>query len=142
VLDQIEEISRRTTQGLNIQVAYDNHGLYPYWWYLRNYPNKIVYLESPTRALEEAPLIIAGSDKYAKIDVITRDNYYAYEYMRLWWPMQDYWNLDFERIKNAVTDANLRQAIFNIWLNRIMNSMLRSLEINILPWEIGCRVKE
>ncbi|MBM3137886.1 MAG: TIGR03663 family protein, partial [Chloroflexi bacterium] len=118
VLDQIEEISRRTTQGLNIQVAYDNHGLYPYWWYLRNYPNKIVYLESPTRALEEAPLIIAGSDKYAKIDVITRDNYYAYEYMRLWWPMQDYWNLDFNRIKNAVTDASMRQAIFNIWLNR------------------------
>jgi|GEM_PF-55967 len=118
VLNQIEEISRRTTQGLNIQVAYDNHGLYPYWWYLRNYPNKIVYLESPTRALEEAPLIIAGSDKYAKIDAITRDNYYAYEYMRLWWPMQDYWNLDFDRIKNALLDANLRQAIFNIWLNR------------------------
>lgn len=118
VLDQIEEISRRTTQGLNIKVAYDNHGLYPYWWYLRDYPNKIVYLESPTRALEEAPLIIAGSDKYAKIDAIVRDNYYAYEYMRLWWPMQDYWNLDFNRIKNAVVDKNLRQAIFNIWLNR------------------------
>jgi predicted membrane-bound mannosyltransferase/DNA-binding beta-propeller fold protein YncE len=118
VLEQIEEISRRTTQGLNIKVAYDNHGLYPYWWYLRNYPNKIVYLESPTRALEEAPLIIAGSDKYAKIDAITRDNYYAYEYMRLWWPMQDYWNLNFDRIKNAILDANLRQSIFNIWLDR------------------------
>ena len=104
VLEQIEEISRRTTQGLDIKVAYDNHGLYPYWWYLRNYPNKIVYLESPTRSLEEAPLIIAGSDKYAKIDAITRGNYYAYEYMRLWWPMQDYWNLTFERVRNAFTN--------------------------------------
>jgi DNA-binding beta-propeller fold protein YncE len=118
VLEQIEEISNRTTQGLNIKVAYDNHGLYPYWWYLRNYPNKIVYLESPTRTLEEAPLIIAGSDKYAKIDAITRDNYYAYEYMRLWWPMQDYWNLNFDRIKFAVMNADMRQALFNIWLNR------------------------
>lgn len=118
VLEQIEEISRRTTQGLDIKVAYDNHGLYPYWWYLRNYPNKIVYLETPTRTLEEAPLIIAGSDKYAKIDAITRGNYYAYEYMRLWWPMQDYWNLTFERVRDAFTNADMRQSLFNIWLNR------------------------
>ncbi len=118
VLDQIEEISRRTTQGLNIKVAYDNQALYPYWWYLRNYPNKDVYLESPTRALEDDPLIIAGSDKYAKIDAITRDNYYSYEYFRLWWPMQDYWNLTFDRVKYALFNPDMRQAIFNIWLNR------------------------
>jgi predicted membrane-bound mannosyltransferase/sugar lactone lactonase YvrE len=118
VLKQIEEISRRTTRGLDVKVAYDNHGLYPYWWYLRNYPNKIVYLENPTRALEDAPLIIAGSDKYAKIDAIVRDNYYAYEYMRLWWPMQDYWNLTFDRVKSALVDPDMRQALFNIWLNR------------------------
>jgi predicted membrane-bound mannosyltransferase/sugar lactone lactonase YvrE len=118
VLNQIEEISKRTTKGLDIKVAYDNHGLYPYWWYLRNYPNKIVYLENPTRALEDAPLIIAGSDKYAKIDAIVRDNYYAYEYMRLWWPMQDYWNLTFDRIKTALINPEMRQALLNIWLNR------------------------
>ena len=118
VLKQIEEISRRTTKGLDIKVAYDNHGLYPYWWYLRNYPNKIVYLENPTRALEDAPLIIAGADKYAKIDAIVRDNYYAYEYMRLWWPMQDYWNLTFDRVKSALVNPDIRQALLNIWLNR------------------------
>ncbi len=118
VLKQIEEISKRTTMGLNIKVAYDNHGLYPYWWYLRNYPNKIAYLENPTRTLEEAPLIIAGSDKYAKIDAIVRDNYYAYEYMRLWWPMQDYWDLSFERIKSALLNPEMRQSLMDIWLNR------------------------
>ena len=118
VLNQIEEISRRTTKGLDIKIAYDNHGLYPYWWYLRNYPNKIVYLENPTRTLEEAPLIIAGADKYAKIDAIVRDKYYAYEYIRLWWPMQDYWNLTFDRVKSALVNPEMRQALFNIWLNR------------------------
>jgi len=118
VLEQIEEISKRTTKGLDIKVAYDNHGLYPYWWYLRNYPNKIVYLENPTRTLEEAPLIIAGSDKYAKIDAIVRDNYFAYEYMRLWWPMQDYWDLTFDRIKAALLNPDMRQALLDIWLNR------------------------
>ena len=118
VLDQIEEISRRLTGGLDIKVAYDNHGLYPYWWYLRNYPNKIVYLEEPTRTLEEADLIIAGSDKYDKIDAIVRDNFYVYEYTRLWWPMQDYWNLNWERISDALSNADMRQGLFDIWLNR------------------------
>ena len=118
IMDQVEEISRRTTTGLDIKVAYDNHGLYPFWWYLRNYPNKIVYLENPTRTLEEAPLIIAGQDKYAKLEPIVKDNYYAFEYMRLWWPMQDYWNLNWERISSAFKDQNMRQALFNIWFER------------------------
>ena len=118
VLEQIEEISRRLTGGLDIKVAYDNHGLYPYWWYLRNYPNKIVYLEDPTRTLEEADLIIAGSDKYDKIDAIVRDNFYVYEYKRLWWPMQDYWDLTWARISDALSSADMRQGLFDIWLNR------------------------
>ncbi len=118
IMDQVEEISRRVTTGLDIKVAYDNHGLYPFWWYLRNYPNKIVYLENPTRTLEEAPLIIAGQDKYTKLEPIVKDNYYAFEYMRLWWPMQDYWNLNWERISSALMDQNMRQALFNIWFDR------------------------
>jgi len=118
IMEQVEEISRRTTTGLNIKVAYDNHGLYPFWWYLRNYPNKIVYLENPTRTLEEAPLIIAGQDKYTKLEPIVKDNYYAYEYIRLWWPMQDYWNLNWDRISSALKDQNMRQALFNIWFDR------------------------
>jgi len=118
VLEQVEEISKRTTNGLDIKVAYDNHGLYPFWWYLRHYPNKIVYLENPTRSLEEAPMIIAGQDKYAKLEPIVRDNYYFYEYIRLWWPMQDYWNLNWEKVSTALSSKNMRQALFNIWLER------------------------
>ena len=118
IMDQVEEISRRITTGLDIKVAYDNHGLYPFWWYLRNYPNKIVYLENPTRTLEETPLIIAGQDKYTKLEPIVKDNYYAYEYMRLWWPMQDYWSLNWDRISSALKNQEMRQALFNIWFDR------------------------
>jgi uncharacterized protein (TIGR03663 family) len=118
ILEQVEEISQRITSGLDIKVAYDNHGLYPFWWYLRDYPNKIVYLENPTRSLEEAPLIIAGQDKYAKLEPIVKDNYFAYEYMRLWWPMQDYWNLNWERISSALANPEMRQALIDIWFER------------------------
>ena len=118
IMEQVEDISRRITTGLDIKVAYDNHGLYPFWWYLRNYPNKIVYLENPTRSLEDAPLIIAGQDKYAKLEPIVKDNYYAFEYIRLWWPMQDYWNLKLDRISSTLADPNIRQALINIWFDR------------------------
>ncbi len=118
VLNQIEEISKRLTGGLDIKVAYDNNALYPYWWYLRNYPNKIVYLENPTRSLEDSDVIICGADKIDELDAITKDNFYSYTYMRLWWPMQDYFNLNWQRIASALSTPDKRQALFNIWLNR------------------------
>jgi len=118
VLAQVEEISRRTTRGLDIKVAYDNWALYPYWWYLRNYPNRIAFMENFSRTLEEAPIIIVGIQNYSKIESIVRDNYYVFEYMRLWWPNMDYYNLTGERIIFAFTNADMRQALFNIWFNR------------------------
>lgn len=118
VLAQVEEISRRTTRGLDIKVAYDNWALYPYWWYLRNYPNRNAFMENFSRSLEEAPIIIVGIQNYSKIEPIVRNNYYVFEYMRLWWPNMDYYNLTGERIVFALTNADMRQALFNIWFNR------------------------
>jgi len=118
VLEQVEEISQRTTRGLGIKVAYDNWALYPFWWYFRNYPNRIAFMENFTRTLEEAPIILVGTQNYSKVEPIVRNNYYIYEYMRLWWPNMDYYNLTNERIAFALTNAEMRQALFNIWFNR------------------------
>ncbi len=127
VLAQVVEISQRTTGGKDIAVAYDNDALYPYWWYLRDYPNKVWYTDKPTRDLANDPVIIAGELTYSKLGPILKDNYIDFEYMRLWWPMQDYFNLfdsnddgkfDLIRIQNAITNPEMRQAIFDIWLNR------------------------
>jgi predicted membrane-bound mannosyltransferase/sugar lactone lactonase YvrE len=117
-LAQIEEISKRTTGGLDIAVAYDNETNYPYWWYLRHYPNKKYYGDTPTADLRNAPVIAVGDPNYAKIEPIVKDNYIMYEYTRLWWPMQDYFDLTPARIWNAIKDPNMRQALINIWLNR------------------------
>ena len=118
VLAQVEEISRRLTGGLNIEVAYDNDALYPYWWYFRDYPNHRWYTDKPTRDLADVPLIIAGESTMTKMDSILRNNFNKFEYMRLWWPNQDYFNLTWDRIWNAFRDPQMRTAIFNIWLNR------------------------
>ncbi|HEY9089875.1 MAG TPA: 6-bladed beta-propeller, partial [Anaerolineaceae bacterium] len=118
ILEQVEEISQRTTGGKDIVVAYDADALYPYWWYFRDYPNKRWFTDNPTRDLLNAPLIIASEKNYAKLDSITKDNYVYSEYMRLWWPNQDYYNLTGERIWYAISNRGMRSAIFDIWLNR------------------------
>lgn len=118
ILQQVEEISRRMTGGKDIVVAYSDDANYPNWWYLRDYPNKRWFGRTPTRDLRDAPLIIAGDDVLGKMDAIVGEDYVMYEYMRLVWPMQDYYNLTWERIRNALTDLSLRAGIFDIWLNR------------------------
>ncbi|NMC46993.1 MAG: hypothetical protein GYA52_09190 [Chloroflexi bacterium] len=118
ILDQVQEISERITGGLDLQVAYDNQALYPFWWYFRHYPNRISYLENPTRMLEDVPIILAGQENYSAIEPIIRNNYYAFEYYRLWWPNQDYFNLTLDRLVGILRSPDMRQALFNIWYNR------------------------
>jgi DNA-binding beta-propeller fold protein YncE len=117
-LDQIEEISRRTTDGLAIQVAYDNETSYPYWWYLRNYPQQQYYGANPSRTLREVPLILVGDANFGKIEPVVGGLYDQFDYIRLWWPNQDYYDLTWDRIKNAILDPAMRNAVFQIWLNR------------------------
>ncbi|MCX8062006.1 MAG: glycosyltransferase family 39 protein, partial [Anaerolineales bacterium] len=118
ILEQIEEISRRTTGGLAIRVAYDDETTYPYWWYLRNYPNQQYYGDSPTRELRNAPIILVGEKNYGKIEAVVGQAYHRYDFIRLWWPNQDYFDLTWQRIRDAISNPEMRQAIFEIWLNR------------------------
>ncbi len=117
-LSQIEEISRRTTDGLAIKVAYDNETSYPYWWYLRNYPNAQFYGANPSRTLRDAPVILVGDANYGKIEPVVANQYDRFDYIRLWWPNQDYYDLTWERVQKAFSDPAMRDALFQIWLNR------------------------
>ena len=87
-------------------VAYDNNVRYPYWWYMRHYPNKVDFDQNPTReALQNALVIAAGSENTAKLTPIVRDNYFQSNYMRLWWPTMDYWSLKWDAIAAERTAA-------------------------------------
>ncbi len=117
-LDQIEELSLRTTDGLGIRVAYDDETTYPYWWYLRNYTNQNYYGANPTREVREAPVILVGDNNFSKIEPVVGQAYYQFDYIRIWWPNQDYYNLTWERLRNAITNPEMRSAMWQIWLNR------------------------
>jgi predicted membrane-bound mannosyltransferase/sugar lactone lactonase YvrE len=117
-LQQITDISERLTGGLDLTVAYDNVTTYPFWWYLRNFPNQRYYGDAPTRDLRDVPIILVGQNNYGKIAPIVGQAYDYFEYNRIWWPNMDYSNLTLNRAMYAVTNPQMREAIFQVWLNR------------------------
>jgi uncharacterized protein (TIGR03663 family) len=142
-LNQIEEISRRTTDGLAIAVAYDNETSYPYWWYLRNYPQQQYYGANPSRTLREVPLILVGDTNFGKIEPVVANLYDEFDYIRLWWPNQDYYDLTWERIKNALLDPAMRNAVFQIWLNRdyIEYGKVTQHDMSLPNWSPAARMR-
>jgi uncharacterized protein (TIGR03663 family) len=135
-LQQITDISRRLTGGLDLTVAYDNLTTYPFWWYLRNFPNQRFYGTTPTRDLRDVPIILVGEGNFGKIEAVVGQNYNEFDYQRIWWPNMDYMNLNSERIKNAILNPQMREAIFQIWLNRdyTLYSQLTGQDMSLQKW--------
>ncbi len=69
VFNEIEELSLRTTGGTDMVVAYDNNVRYPYWWYMRHYPNVIDYDVNPTREVRNALVIVGSDENNAKLNL-------------------------------------------------------------------------
>jgi predicted membrane-bound mannosyltransferase/sugar lactone lactonase YvrE len=99
-LNQIDDLSERLTGGKGLDVAYDNEMLYPYWWYLRHYPNAAYFASEPSRDLLEHPIVVAGAANWSKVEPILGDRYESFKYVRLWWPNQDYWKLKYTSLES------------------------------------------
>jgi predicted membrane-bound mannosyltransferase/DNA-binding beta-propeller fold protein YncE len=122
VLAQVTEISERTAGGLNGVIAYDlsapDTGVsWPFTWYLRDFTS-LRSFDQPTRSLRDASAVIVDQKNFDKIEAALGDKFYRFDYIRMWWPNQDYFNLDRARVLNAITNPLIREGIFDIWLNR------------------------
>ena len=142
-LSQITEISQRTTDGLALKVAYDNDTSYPYWWYLRHFTNQVYYGADPTRSLRDVPVILVGDSNFSKIEPIVGQAYDEFDYIRLWWPNQDYFNLTWDRIWGAISNPEMRSAIFQIWLNRDykLYGQLTNKDMSLPNWQPSARMR-
>ncbi len=90
---QIEDLSIRTTDGKDLRVAYDDDVSWPLNWYLRDYGQQYFFGANPTRDLLEYPVILVGDNNWNAVEPLLADRFNRYEYIRMWWPNQDYWNL-------------------------------------------------
>jgi len=122
VMSQIDKISSRTVGGQNLALAFDNSApdggvAWPFTWYLRHYPNKIAF-DQPSAALRGVPVIIVDQSNIDAVNAIVGNDYYRINYIRMVWPNQDYFNLTWSRIKDALTNPAMRSALWQIWFDR------------------------
>ncbi len=103
VEQQLEEWSKRITGGMDLKFAYDFKISWPGAWYFRNFPNAVFLGENPSpRQMEDAAVVIVGDENRASVEGMLEDRYYRFDYIRLWWPMQDYFNLTAQRVRESV----------------------------------------
>ncbi len=56
-LKQVENDFQTLVMQMSIAVAYDNDALYPSWWCLRDYPNKVWFGDNITKDLRNSPVL-------------------------------------------------------------------------------------
>jgi predicted membrane-bound mannosyltransferase/DNA-binding beta-propeller fold protein YncE len=122
IMKQVAAISRRTAGGNTLVIAYDTSApdtgvSWPLTWYLRDYPNKRPF-DQPSKSLRDSPVIIVDQKNFSTIEPVVGDAYNRLDYLRMVWPNQDYFDLTWARIKNALSNPAIRAGIWQIWLNR------------------------
>ncbi|MDZ4767979.1 MAG: TIGR03663 family protein [Chloroflexota bacterium] len=125
MMTQLEEISQRTTDGLNVNFAWGGNA-WPVSWYFRDLPNARFFAENPSPGtIGDAVAVYASDDIRSRVEPLLEDRFYRFEYVRMWWPDQDYFYLNGQRVNNALdlsaenTNAGMiREGLFNIWWDR------------------------
>ncbi len=117
-LAEIDSISERTAGDRNIVVAYDDESSWPFSWYMRQYPNARYYGDKPDSHAMSAPVVIVGPKNREKVQPYVERDYAKRTYRLIWWPDMDYFNLNWERIRFALTDPQQRERLLQIALFR------------------------
>lgn len=113
-MDEIARISERTVGDKTIEVAYDSDISWPLEWYMREYPNRVFYGETPTREKLDVPLVLAGDKNDAKVQPFLGNRYYRFERRLVWWPNQQYMDLNWQRIWDILSTPEKREALWKI----------------------------
>jgi sugar lactone lactonase YvrE len=74
---------------------------------------------------------------------VVGNQFYQFDYIRLWWPNQDYFGLTWERVSNALTDPQMRAALFKIWLSRDYTyyGEVTGKDMSLTQWSPSARMR-
>ncbi|MGD8397678.1 MAG: TIGR03663 family protein, partial [Anaerolineae bacterium] len=113
-MNEIADISARTVGDKMIRVAYDSDVSWPLEWYMREYPNREFYGETPTREKLDVPVVLAGDKNDAKVQPFLGDRYYRFKRRLVWWPSQEYMGLTWDRVWGILTTPEKREKLWRI----------------------------
>ncbi len=119
-LDELDRLSWRLTGTPDqLRVAYSQHVAWPLYWYMDvRYPDNY-YFETPDpERLLDSPVIIAAREEWPAVEAIIGDRYYVTDYKHIWWPIEDYKDLTWERVRAVLTEPERRRALWDIVWDR------------------------
>ncbi|MDE2748937.1 MAG: TIGR03663 family protein [Chloroflexota bacterium] len=150
VLDDIKEMSLRMTDGMDLKFAYDDEVSWPYSWYFRDFTDAVFVGGNPTvQNTQDAVFVVVGAGHRGDVEPILEDHYLRRDHMRMWWPMQEYFNLTPQRILNALDfspenedAAALRRGIFDIWWSRDYDEYAEATgkDFTLTNWPVSDRM--
>lgn len=139
----VEQLSQRTTGGMELPVGYDNDAAYPFWWYLRHYPQALSFGTEPNRTIREYPVVFASDANAPRYEAYLGDDYQSMTFERLWWPREDYNSITWQSIKDTLADTEMLRALWDIWLERDYErfGQLTGHEVTARGWQPAGRMK-
>lgn len=150
VLDDINEMSLRTTDGKDLRFAYDDLVSWPYSWYFRDFNEAVFVGGNPTlQNTEDAAFVVVGSGHRGDVEALLEDRYIRRDFMRMWWPMQEYFGVTPERLLNVLDfspgntqAAALRRGIFDIWWARDYDQYANATgkDFSLTNWPVSDRM--
>jgi predicted membrane-bound mannosyltransferase/DNA-binding beta-propeller fold protein YncE len=119
VMNNLEEMSRRTVGDKQLKIAYDDDSSWPFNWYLRDWPNAVYFGANPTReAMQDAPAVLVGDKNLDKARPYLQRDYYEFRHRLIWWPDEGYRNTTWDKIKTGITDPAKRKEFLDVVLSR------------------------
>jgi uncharacterized protein (TIGR03663 family) len=114
---EIERISTRTVGDHGLEIAFDDQTSWPFVWYLRDYPNAHTWGDDPEQA-KSAPVILVGARNREEVWEYVAAGYVKREYVRIWWPIQDYSGSTLVELVASLADPQFRERLRQIVLHR------------------------
>lgn len=132
VYEMLQDMQGRLGPERPLRIGYDNEVSWPFTWYFREdeweeTPSYLGEQPSGYAALKDLDVVLVGQPNYSKFEPYLRKDYQDVEYPRMWWPNEGYKGYTltrdgFERLKQQITDPNLRRNWLNILLYRKYSS--------------------
>jgi DNA-binding beta-propeller fold protein YncE len=88
--------------------------------------------------------LIVDQKNFDSIKAIVGNDYYRFDYIRMVWPNQDYFNLTWARIKDTLSTPSKRAAIWQIWINRNYSQYVKATGetgLTLVDWSPSDRMQ-
>jgi uncharacterized protein (TIGR03663 family) len=116
ILNQVDDLSKRLGTTQQLAVGWSQETSWPMTWYMRDFAGARYFGSELPGDVDSLHVVIIGDldKKYQEWTDQLAGNYTMFEYSMVWWPMEDYKDMTWERLWSNVTSAQKREALWQI----------------------------